>query len=44
MACATVIIAPPPRPWIARKITIAGRLRARPHAIEARVKAKTLTM
>ncbi len=38
------IIAPPPRPWIARNATIVSRSRAAPHAIEASVKARTLTM
>ncbi len=44
MACATVMSAPPPSPWITRNVTIAGRLRAAPHAIEASVKAITLAM
>ncbi len=44
MACATIIIVPPPTPWITRNATSTGRLRARPHAIEASVKAITLAM
>jgi hypothetical protein len=39
-----VIIAPPPMPCTARNVTISGRLRAAPHAIDASVKANTLAM
>ena len=39
---ATVIMTPPPAPWMARKKIISGIVRARPHAMDASVKSTTL--
>jgi hypothetical protein len=44
MACETVIITPPPAPWMARKRIMTGIVRARPHAMDATVNSTTLAM